>query len=149
MLEESKVKGPPILFEKAPEREQPIISDLLSDKKVLLVEDSLIIALDAEDILRRLGAGTVVTEAAVADAIAAIEEQRPDIAVLDINLGSSNSFPIASHLIERGIPFMFASGYGEQAKIPDELRGQIVLQKPYTLASMNRTLAELVGVSSD
>ena len=147
VLEAKDIKGPLIHFAPDVHQEQPIIGDLLLDKKVLLVEDSLIIALDAEDILRRLGASEVTTQATVADAIAAIVEFKPDVAVLDINLGSANSFPIASQLLERNIPFMFASGYGEQAKIPDELRGEIVLQKPYTLTSMNRRLAELLGVT--
>ncbi len=145
VLEAKDIRGPHIDLPSAPEREQAIIGDLLEGKKVMLVEDSLIIALDAEDILRRLGADEIVTHASVADAIAGIAEDKPDLAVLDINLGSTTSFPIASQLLERGIPFMFASGYGEQAKIPDDLRGQMVLQKPYTLASMNRRLAELVG----
>ena len=118
--------------------------NLLSGKRVLLVEDSLIIALDADDILRRLGAADVATDGTVRGSINILERDPPDIAILDINLGDHNSFPIADRLLELGIPFMFATGYGEQAKLPDEHRARTVLQKPYTLATMIRRLRELL-----
>ncbi len=124
---------------------EPTRSDLLRGQRVLLVEDSLIIALDAEDILRRLGADYVLTEATVAGAIAAIETHSPTIAVLDINLGDSHSFPIADRLADLNIPFLFATGYGEQSKLPERHMDRIVVQKPYTLAAMNRRLPELLG----
>ena len=124
----------------------PVDADpvLLAGKRVLLVEDSLIIALDADDILRRLGAADVFTDGTVRGSIGLLESEPPDLAILDINLGDHNSFPIADRLLELGIPFMFATGYGEQAKLPDEHRGRTVLQKPYTLATMIRRLRELL-----
>lgn len=118
---------------------------ILGGRNVLLVEDSLIIALDAEDILDRLGAGKVVAEATVADAIAAIEPEQIEFAILDINLGDQSSFPIADELARHGIPFMFATGYGEQAQIPAQHRSRRVLQKPYTLNSISRGISELIG----
>ena len=66
------------------------------------------------------------------------------ISGMSVPLGDHNSFPIADRLLELGIPFMFATGYGEQAKLPDEHRGRTVLQKPYTLATMIRRLRELL-----
>jgi CheY-like chemotaxis protein len=116
---------------------------VLDGLSVLLVEDSLIIALDAEDILRRLGAHDVFTDGNVASAIAAIDADAPDIAILDINLGSSNSFPIADYLDDQGIPFMFATGYGERGDLPERHRERIVMQKPYTLQMMARALPAL------
>ncbi|MEQ7874572.1 HWE histidine kinase domain-containing protein [Sphingomonas sp. ASV193] len=119
--------------------------DILKGKRVLLVEDSLIIALDAEDILYRLGAREAMTEGTVAGAIATIEATPPDVAILDINLGNSNSFPIADRLAQLGIPFMFATGYGEQARLPDNHRARMVAQKPYTRATMTKRLTELLS----
>ena len=118
--------------------------NLLAGKRVLLVEDSLIIALDADDILRRLGAADVITDGTVAGALNVLSNDPPDIAILDINLGDHNSFAIADKLLELGIPFMFATGYGEQARLPDQHRPRIVLQKPYTLATMIRRLPEIL-----
>ncbi|WP_395622384.1 HWE histidine kinase domain-containing protein [Sphingomonas daechungensis] len=117
---------------------------LISGKSVLLVEDSLIIALDAEDVLRRLGAKKVATEATVPGAIAAIELERPDMAVLDINLGDTTSFSIADRLATLEIPFLFATGYGEQARLPDRLIDRPVIQKPYTLGILSRRLPEIL-----
>ncbi len=125
-------------------REEPP-TDLLNGQRLLLVEDSLIIALDAEDILNRLGADHVATAASVDAALDLIAATPPSVAVLDINLGSTTSFAIADALLERDIPFMFATGYGEQAQFPDQHRGRPVVQKPYTIENLARTLAEMLG----
>jgi CheY-like chemotaxis protein len=118
--------------------------NLIAGKSVLLIEDSLIIALDAEDALRRLGAKSVATEATVPGAIAAIELEKPDLAVLDINLGDTTSFTIADRLADLNVPFLFATGYGEQARLPDRLLDRPVLQKPYTLGMLSRRLPEVL-----
>jgi CheY-like chemotaxis protein len=121
----------------------------LAHRSVLLVEDSLIISLDAEDILVRLGADSVTIHATTQGALDYLEAGTPSIAVLDINLGDRTSFPVADRLLELSIPFIFASGYGEQASLPMEHRDRQVLQKPYTLENMARALAELLGGASD
>jgi light-regulated signal transduction histidine kinase (bacteriophytochrome) len=123
------------------------VSSLLRGKRVLLVEDSLIIALDAEDLLDRLGAKLVTTESSAVGAIAAIETDRPDLAILDINLGDHDSVPIANRLSELGVPFIFATGYGEQSQLPEVHRSRPVLQKPYTLASLSRRLGDLAEIA--
>lgn len=143
----SKEILPSITTTPLPETAVPTRSDLLKGQRVLLVEDSLIIALDAEDILRRLGADQVHTEGTVVGAIASIETHKPTLAILDINLGDSNSYPIADRLADLDIPFLFATGYGEQSKLPERHLQRIVLQKPYTLATMNRRLPELLGAA--
>ena len=112
--------------------------------RLLLVEDSLIIALDAEDLLVRLGARSVTTENSVDGAMASIEIDPPDFAILDINLGDHDSVPIANRLEELEIPFMFATGYGEQSQLADRHKARPVLQKPYTLSSLYRRLEELL-----
>ncbi|MEO8618419.1 MAG: HWE histidine kinase domain-containing protein, partial [Sphingomicrobium sp.] len=122
----------------------PTRSDLLSGQRILLVEDSLIIALDAEDILKRLGCDQVWTEGTVAGAVATIETSQPTMAILDINLGDSTSFAIADRLDDLGIRFLFATGYGEQSQLPPRHMSRIVIQKPYTLETMNRRLPELL-----
>ena len=57
--------------------------------------------------------------------------------------------PIANRLNEVGVPFMFATGYGEQSQLPDQHKSRPVLQKPYTLASLSRRLGELLDISKD
>ena len=110
---------------------------------VLLVEDSLIIAMDAEDILLRLGAERVQTAATVAQAMAEMDRARPGIAVLDINLGQETSLPVADRLRAEGIPYLFASGYGDQLELPADHAGRPTVRKPYTLASLARVLERI------
>ena len=124
---------------------QPPPENLLAGHDLLLVEDSLIIALDAEDILTRLGAASIATAASIEAALDSIDHHRPTVAMLDITLGDRNSFPAAHRLMDLGIPFLFATGYGEQAKLPMEHRGRIVVQKPYTLENVARAMNALLG----
>lgn len=138
--------GPTMKFLKpmtAPSSAPP--QQVVKDKTVLLVEDSLIIALDAEDILKRLGAQHVATAGTVEGALEAIKDAKPALALLDINLGDQTSFAVADRLHELGIPFLFATGYGEQAQLPDDHKARTVLQKPYTLENVERALPELMG----
>jgi light-regulated signal transduction histidine kinase (bacteriophytochrome)/CheY-like chemotaxis protein len=125
------------------------VPNLLMDKTVMLVEDSLIIALDAEDIISRLGAETVATSSTVEAALDNLGQMTPAIAILDINLGDQNSFGIADRLLEMNVPFLFASGYGEQAKLPMDHRSRIVVQKPYTMENLARGIAELLGIDGE
>ena len=110
---------------------------------VLLVEDSLIIAMDAEDILLRLGAERVATASSIEQALAELTRDRFALAVLDVNLGDETSLPIADRLRELGIRYLFATGYGDQFELPAEHRGAPVVQKPYTLSGMARRLGEM------
>ncbi len=110
---------------------------------VLLVEDSLIIAMDAEDILTSLGAARIMPAATVRTALAEIERQPPTVALLDINLGDQTSLPVAERLREMGVPLIFATGYGDQAMLPDTLADVIVVQKPYSRDGVLAALAEM------
>ena len=123
----------------APEPDRPVVNG-----HVLLVEDSLIIAMDAEDILARLGAERVTTVSSIQQALDEIERERFALAVLDVNLGTETSLPIADRLREVGVPYVFATGYGDQLDLPAEHAGATVIQKPYTLSGVQRRLGERV-----
>jgi two-component sensor histidine kinase len=138
--------GPAIKFAR-PAANHPVAPPpkFLTNRSVLLVEDSLIISLDAEDILVRLGADTVSTHATAQGALDHLDASSASVAILDINLGDRTSFPVADRLVQLGIPFIFASGYGEQAMLPMEHRNRQVVQKPYTLENIASALAELLS----
>jgi light-regulated signal transduction histidine kinase (bacteriophytochrome)/CheY-like chemotaxis protein len=146
--EPTDYRGPVIKFPR-PAIGHPVAipQQILAEETILLVEDSLIIALDAEDILTRLGARDVLTAASVEAAIETIETGKPTVAMLDINLGDHLSFAIADRLLELDIPFLFATGYGEQAQLPDQHIARTVVQKPYTLENVARALDELLQTS--
>ena len=115
----------------------------LGGDTVLLVEDSLVIALDAEDILQKLGAEKILAAATVRQARDEVRHTPPTIALLDVNLGHEDSLPIADDLADLGVPFMFATGYGEQLQLPERHAHVRVLQKPYTAEGIAAAVAEL------
>ena len=98
---------------------------------VLLIEDSAIIAMDAEDCLMELGVGEVRSEASVAGALAAIEASAPDAALLDFNLGKETGEAVAAELARRGIAFWLATGDVELESRMAELGARGVIIKPY------------------
>ncbi len=109
----------------------------------LIVEDNLIIAMNAEVILLQLGARHVQTAGSVTEALRAIAHAKPSFAMLDLNLGAENSLAVGQTLHELGVPFIFATGYGERAPIPDTLADVPVIQKPYTLEVVGAALRGL------
>ncbi|GGE14165.1 signal transduction histidine kinase [Polymorphobacter glacialis] len=84
---------------------------LLAGLHVLLVEDTMIIAMDCADMLRGFGASEVVTAATARAALEAIESDSFAFALLDYNLGKETSIAVADALAAHGIPFAFATGY--------------------------------------
>jgi DNA-binding LytR/AlgR family response regulator len=128
-------------------REPP--TALLKGHDMLLVEDSLIVALDAEDILTRLGVAGSSTAATVEGAFDCIEARRPSVAMLGINLGGRASFAVADRLAELGVPFLFAAGHGEEARLPDNHADVPVVQKPYTFENIASAMAKLVRPRND
>jgi len=129
-------------------QEAHVPSNFLDGVKVLLVEDSLIIALDAEDVLQSFHADVTVASTLEA-ALDLLAHTTPDFVILDINLGDQTSFAIADRLADMEVPFFFASGYGEQARLPMEHRARTVVQKPYTTANIMRAIEGLIGVAVD
>ncbi|AKH43862.1 light-regulated signal transduction histidine kinase (bacteriophytochrome) [Altererythrobacter atlanticus] len=107
---------------------------------VLLVEDSIIIALDAEDILKGLGVRKVTVASSVEQAMAAIDKDPPDLALLDFNLGEESSEPVAERLAKAGIPFWFVTGYGDAVEILSDSKANGVMMKPYTSEDLKSLL---------
>ena len=108
---------------------------------VLLVEDSMIIALDVEHMLGEIGVGEVTTVATVSQALKAIEDKEPQFAILDYNLGDETSDPIARELGAREVPFVLATGYGQMADKSGELGARGILTKPYDMDELRGLFA--------
>mgnify|MGYP003362274629 CR=1 FL=1 len=84
------------------------------DADILLVEDQFLIAMEAEQAIEETRIGRVRTVASVYEALKAIGNRVPDVAILDVNLGGENSIAIARALRERGVPFIFATALAEK-----------------------------------
>ena len=110
-------------------------------KRVLVVEDSMIIALDTEECLLDLGVEHVEVQGTVAGALNALGGESYDLAVLDFNLGSESSEKVADALRARGIPFWLATGYGEMADRIEEIGARGLQVKPYGREELVRIMA--------
>ncbi|BCJ89767.1 response regulator [Terrihabitans soli] len=116
----------------------------LEGRRVLLVEDETLVSMLMEDILMDFGCILVGTAARLEDALARAREAAIDIALLDVNLAGKRSFPVADILAERGIPFLFVSGYGEQAlEAPHQNRP--VIQKPFSPESIGEAIQNVLN----
>lgn len=107
---------------------------------VLIVEDNFIIGLDTEMILRDLGVLSVRLAADASSALRAIDAQLPDFALIDVDLGNSSGYEVATVLAQRSVPFAFATGYAELQAPPPELRGAPTIAKPYSIDSLRDAL---------
>lgn len=110
---------------------------------VLLVEDNYIIALDTEDLLHQLGVTSVRTASTVPQALKLIAATPPGFALLDVNLGNEKCFAVAEHLLTLGIPFAFATGYGDKLDFPTKFSDARIVQKPYTLDALRWAISRL------
>lgn len=113
--------------------------------RVLVVEDEFLVALGLEDNLRSLGYVVVGPVASLSAALDAAMHERVDAAILDVNLNGEPVYPAAAVLAERGIPFIFCSGYTGSVRVPREFADAPRVAKPYTSRIMADTLADLLS----
>ena len=107
---------------------------------VLIVEDDPIIALDFEDTILGFGVATVRSVGDVAAALTAIAARAPDFALLDVSLAREKSFGVAEQLDTLKIPFVFVTGYGDNAGVPTAFAGRPRLGKPCTAEALEAAL---------
>jgi len=102
----------------------------MSERRALVAEDSLLILMGLEMLLEQEEISVVGPASTVAQALALVDQGGFDIAILDINLHNESSYPVADLLVERGIPFVFTTGYVPDA-LPPRFGGALCIQKPY------------------
>nr|WP_075292332.1 HWE histidine kinase domain-containing protein [Pararhizobium arenae] len=125
---------------------QPTAAPLPIDSRILLLEDQMLIAMDVEGMLSDRGFANVTVTNSTDEALIFMRGVTPDAAILDINLGRDTSIPVAEELLKRGVPFIFATGYGEGSIIPEALGSAPIVRKPYEaetlIAALSRAMAE-------
>ncbi|EQB17992.1 chemotaxis protein CheY [Novosphingobium lindaniclasticum LE124] len=119
------------------------LAGALKQGTALIVEDNIIIAMEAEDVLRGLGFADCRIAGSVSAAMALVETGQVSFAMLDINLGRDTSEPVAHALEERGVPFIFASGYGERSLLTGTFKDAPVVTKPYGEREVRAAIARL------
>ena len=118
----------------------------LSGRRILVVEDEMMIAMLVEDMLAELGCAVVGPAHALDTALEfARTEQGLDAALLDVNLAGQPVFAVADALRAKGVPAIFSTGYGD-AGLRDVDRGAPVLQKPFRAGDLARALGEALRI---
>jgi CheY-like chemotaxis protein len=115
----------------------------LAGLRILVVEDSPVIAMATEDMLRDLGCEIVGPVGNLADATRFAQEEQFDAALIDINIRGWKAYSVADVLIERDIPFLLASGYANW-DLPEHLKDRPRLHKPYGQETLQRDLQQLL-----
>ncbi|MDF1586200.1 response regulator [Marinimicrococcus flavescens] len=103
---------------------------LLAGLSILLVEDEFLIALDLCEMLEAAGAQVVGPAYRAEEALALLEAQRIDMAVLDVDLGDHGAEPVALRMEERQVPFLFHTGRGLPPHLRERFEGVPLLVKP-------------------
>ena len=120
----------------------------LSGQKILIVEDEYMIADDLAAQLRQAGAEVIGPAASLPAAVRKLEGiGRIDAAVLDINLGGVNVFPVVDELIRQGVPIMFLTGYGEE-NIPPEYASIACCEKPMGTSRVVEDICAMIDKES-
>ncbi len=108
-------------------------------KRILVVEDELMIRMLLEDMLGELGYTVAAEAARLEEALDAAKNADFDIAILDVNLNGQPISPVADALVARGMPFVFATGYGERG-LPEPYRDRPTLKKPFQMDGLKQML---------
>lgn len=115
-----------------------------SGLKVLVVEDEGLVALMIEDMLQDLGCEVVASVPRLDEACALAADKELDLAILDVNLAGQPSFPVAKILCDRGLPFIFSTGYGT-AGLPPEFAHSPVVAKPFSSRALEEAVRHALG----
>lgn len=110
-------------------------------RRILIVEDNKLIAMDLADELSDRGFDPVCATT-IPDARKLLEQQAPAFAVLDMHLKADTSFDLARELKGRSIPFVFVSG-NDVSSLPEDLRSANMLTKPIDFDELCRTISVL------
>ncbi len=111
----------------------------MNTRRALVAEDSAHILFSLEMLLEQSGVEIVGAAATVAGMRKLVETIDADVAILDVNLNGEPISPVADILIARGVPFVFATGYGQRG-VPEPYRATPTLQKPFQLDALGEAI---------
>lgn len=120
-----------------------MISELIG-RRILLVEDELLISCLLEDMLEDLGCSLVGPASRVDQALRLVAREAIDAVILDVSLDEQLSYPVADALVARGIPFLFSTGY-DRDRLRDGYRSFAMLQKPFHRSELAKVLTGLLA----
>jgi CheY-like chemotaxis protein len=114
----------------------------MTSKRILVVEDEYLIRMLLEDMLTDIGYTIAAAVGTIAEASKVAASEKFDLAILDVNVDGTEIYPVADILMERQVPFVFVTGYGERS-LPEPYRNRPTLQKPFQADDLKKKLAAL------
>jgi DNA-binding response OmpR family regulator len=120
------------------------LSDRLRGRRILVIDDESIIALDLGILLSDAGATVIGPVATVAAGLACALEEPLSAALLDVRLAGETIAPVASALAERGVPMLFYSGQLETDAMLSRWPNSAFIPKPAPARSLVARLCELM-----
>ncbi len=118
----------------------------LRGRRVLVVEDALLIAIELETALSASGVEIIGPAASLGQALDLIRSRSVDAALLDIDLDGALVYPAADLLVEKGVPVAFATSYDARSMLPRRFQGMPVLSKPFSGEGACRLLCRVLGL---
>ncbi|MFL4512109.1 response regulator [Stenotrophomonas maltophilia] len=134
-------------MEKRKAREGSPMADDVEAVSVFLVEDEPSLMYVLEESIKSLGFAVGEKAAYLPEALERAQSEAFDVAMLDVNLHGQESFPVADLLMERGIPFVFTTGFGATT-LPKRFEKAPVMEKPFRLSDIRRAITELQAAMS-
>jgi len=116
----------------------------LKGRRILIVEDSPVVAPFTADVLSDLGCKVVGPAPNMAAARQLIDDGGFDAALMDIHIRGERVFPLCERLEAKGVPFVLTSGYADW-QIPEKWQDRPRLQKPYTIDQVEAALSALLA----
>ena len=116
-------------------------------KRILVVDDETVLAMDVEFILKEAGYGVVGPATNVAEGLDLIKKDRPDGAILDLTLSRGRSDEIADHLAAHNIPFIFLSGHTEK-DLPAAHKKRPLIEKPFRETDLLTALDQMIDADA-
>jgi DNA-binding NtrC family response regulator len=122
--------------------------EALRGRRVLVIEDEMLVAMEFESLLQRQGCAVLGPAPTVDRALALLDHDRPDAAILDLNLNGESATAVAVALKTRGVPFVIVTGYGEAQSSEPALQGATRVDKPVNHHALVRALARVLDAGT-
>lgn len=113
----------------------------LDGRRILIVEDEGMLAVEIEELLIRMGCIVIGPSNSISRAACLAQEENIDAAILDVNIRGQKIYPVAEILQSCGIPFIFLTGYGNWS-LPAGMRDTKILSKPFSVAELKACLLD-------
>ncbi len=115
----------------------------LAGRRILVVEDSPLIAAVLEDMLGDMGCVVIGPTGNMAFAVDLAKAEALDAAIIDLNIRGGKVYPVAEVLRDRDVPFLLASGYADWT-LREDFKDRPRLTKPYDAQTVEQKLLNLL-----